>query len=122
MGGKGMKVMKMDKLQIAPDPMGLFFGKVERQNLVEKGTGGLVVALVKFAPGAGNKMHSHTGEQVLIITEGKGIVATETEQRVVTPGMVVYIPKDERHCHGATQDSAFAHISIQTPGDTTIRE
>ena len=35
-----------------PDPLGLFFGKVERQNLVAKETAGLVVAMVKFAPGA----------------------------------------------------------------------
>ena len=112
--------MTTDKLQVAPDPMGLFFGKVERQSLVEKGTGGLVVALIKFAPGAGNKMHSHTGEQVLIITEGKGVVATETEQHLVTPGTVVYIPKNERHSHGATKDSTFAHFSIQTPGDTSL--
>ena len=117
-----MKIMTTDKLQAAPDPTGLFFGKVERQSLVEKGTGGLVVALIKFAPGAGNKMHSHTGEQVLIITEGKGVVATDTERHIVTPGMVVYIPKNQRHSHGATKDSAFAHFSIQTPGETTIKE
>ncbi len=117
-----MKVMKTDNLQVLPDKLGLFFGKVERQPLLEKGAAGLVVALVRFEPGAGNKMHAHTGEQVLIITEGKGIVATETEQQVVTPGMVVYIPRNERHSHGATKDSAFAHFSIQTPGETTVRE
>ncbi len=116
-----MKVIKIDNLKVLPDPMGLFFGEVERQPLVEKGTGGLVVAMVRFAPGAGNKMHSHTGEQVLIITEGKGIVATEKEQHIVTPGMVVYIPKNEMHWHGATKDSGFAHYSIQTPGETTLK-
>jgi quercetin dioxygenase-like cupin family protein len=115
-----MKVLTMDKLQAAPDPLGLFFGKVERQNLVERGTGGLVVALVRFEAGAGNKMHVHTGDQVLIITEGEGVVATESERHTVTPGMVVYIPRGERHSHGATRDSAFAHISVQTPGETTV--
>ncbi len=117
-----MKIMKTDNLQVMPDKLGLFFGKVERQNLVEKGTAGLVVILVRFAPGAGNKMHAHTGEQVLIVTEGKGIVATESEQHVVTPGMVIYIPKNEPHSHGATKDSAFAHFSIQTAGETTVKE
>jgi quercetin dioxygenase-like cupin family protein len=115
-----MKVLTMDKLQAAPDPLGLFFGKVERQNLVEKGTGGLVVALVRFEAGAGNKMHVHTGDQVLIVTEGEGVVATESVRHTVTPGMVVYIPRGERHSHGATQGSAFAHISVQTPGETTV--
>jgi len=34
-----MRVMRVDKLQVMPDPLGLFFGKVERQNLVAKGDG-----------------------------------------------------------------------------------
>lgn len=117
-----MKVLKIDNLKVMPDPMGLFIGKVERQPLVEKGTGGLVVSMVKFSPGAANKMHAHTGEQVLIITEGKGIVATEKEEHIVTPGMIVYIPKNEMHWHGATKDSAFAHFSIQTPGETRKKD
>jgi len=116
-----MRVMRVDNLQVAPDPLGLFFGKVERQNLVEKGTAGLVVAMVKFEPGAGNRMHAHTGEQVLVVTEGKGVVATEKEQQIVTAGTVVYIPANEMHWHGATGDSAFAHLSIQTPGDTRLK-
>ena len=41
-----MKVMRVDHLQVMPDPLGLFFGKVQRQNLVEKGTAGLVVAKI----------------------------------------------------------------------------
>jgi len=116
-----MKVMKADNLKVLPDPLGLFFGTVERQPLVEKGTAGLVVSMVKFDPGAGNKMHSHTGEQVLIITEGRGVVATEKEEHIVTPGMLVYIPKNEMHWHGATKDSSFAHVSIQTSGETTMK-
>ena len=116
-----MKVMKADNLKVMPDPLGLFFGTVERQPLVEKGTAGLVVSMVKFDPGAGNKMHSHTGEQVLIITEGRGVVATEKEEHIVTPGMLVYIPKNEMHWHGATKDSSFAHVSIQTSGETTMK-
>ena len=116
-----MKVMRVDHLQAMPDPLGLFFGKVERQNLVEKGTAGLVVAMVKFAPGAGNRMHAHTGEQVLVVTEGKGVVATEKEEQTVTVGTIVYIPANEMHSHGATKDSAFAHLSIQTPGDTKLK-
>ena len=108
-------------LQVMPDPLGLFFGKVERQNLVEKGTAGLVVAMVKFAPGAGNRMHAHTGEQILVVTEGTGVVATEQEEQIITVGTIVYIPANEMHSHGATKDSAFAHLSIQTPGDTKLR-
>jgi quercetin dioxygenase-like cupin family protein len=116
-----MKVMQVDNLKVMPDPLGLFFGKVERQYLVPRGTAGLVVAMVKFDRGAGNRMHAHTGEQVLVVTEGNGVVATETGEQIVTPGTIVYIPANEMHSHGATKDSAFAHLSIQTPGDTELR-
>jgi len=116
-----MKVMRVDNLKVMPDPLGLFFDKVERQYLLEKGTAGLVVAMVKFERGAGNRMHAHTGEQVLIVTEGKGVVATEKGEQIVTPGTIVYIPAHEMHSHGATTDSAFAHVSVQTPGDTALK-
>ena len=116
-----MKVMEVDDLKVMPDPLGLFFGKVERQYLVEKGKAGLVVAMVKFDRGAGNRMHAHTGEQVLVVTEGEGVVATETEEQIVTAGTIVYIPANEMHSHGATMDSPFAHVSIQTPGDTKLK-
>ncbi len=109
---EAMRVMRVDNLQAMPDPLGLFFGKVERQNLLPKGTAGLVVAMVKFEAGAGNRMHAHTGEQVLVVTEGKGVVATEKEEQIVTVGTIVYIPANEMHSHGATTDSAFAHLSI----------
>jgi quercetin dioxygenase-like cupin family protein len=116
-----MKVMRVNDLQVMPDPLGLFFGKVERQTLVAKGTAGLVVAMVKFAPGAGNRMHAHTGEQVLVVTEGTGVVATEQEEQIVTVGTIVYFPANEVHSHGATKESALAHLSIQTPGDTKLK-
>lgn len=116
-----MKVLQVDNLKVMPDPLGLFFGKVERRYLVEKGAAGLVVAMVKFDRGAGNRMHAHSGEQVLIVTEGKGVVATEIGEQIVTPGTIVYIPANEMHSHGATKDSAFAHVSVQTPGDTRLK-
>jgi len=115
-----MKIMKTDNMQVVSEA--LFSGKVERQSVLAKGAAGMAVALVRFAPGAGTKMHTHTGEQVLIITEGEGVVATETERHTVKPGMVVHIPKNERHTHGATKDSPFAHFSIQTPGETNISD
>ncbi len=94
--------MRVDNLQAMPDPTGLFFEKVERQKLLPKGTAGLVVAMVRFEAGAGNRMHAHTGEQLLVVTEGKGVVATEKEERIVAAGTVVYIPANEIHSHGAT--------------------
>ena len=78
------------------------------------------MALISFRPGARNIFHTHSAGQVLYVTEGKGIVATEKEEVVVTPGMVVYIPPGEKHWHGATKDSSFAHLSITPPHKTQL--
>ena len=68
--------------------------------------------IIGFGKGVRNKLHTHTSEQILIVTDGKGIVTTETEQREVTTGDVVLISAGEKHWHGATADSEFAHIAI----------
>jgi quercetin dioxygenase-like cupin family protein len=72
--------------------------------------------LVTFGPGARLNFHTHTYEQILYVTEGKGIVATKKEEKTVTPGAVIYIEPGEVHWHGATKDSSFSHIAIQKPG------
>jgi 4-carboxymuconolactone decarboxylase len=92
-------------------------GPVMRKELVSsKDTGGFSVLLVTFGPGARLNFHTHTYEQILYVTEGKGIVATKKEEKTVTPGTVVYIAPGEVHWHGATKDSSFSHICIQKPG------
>lgn len=95
-------------------------GKVTRQLLIDHNvTGGTGLVMVHFSPGARLNLHSHSGEQILYITEGKGIVATEKEQYVVTPGTVVYIPPGEVHWHGATSESPFSHIALYK-GETKL--
>ena len=92
-------------------------GEVMRKSLIDSGdTGGFGVMLVTFNPGAKLNFHTHTYEQILYVTEGKGIVATKDEEKIVTPGTVVYIEPGEAHWHGATEDSSFAHICMQKPG------
>jgi quercetin dioxygenase-like cupin family protein len=92
-------------------------GPVHRKELVSaKDTGGFSVLLVTFGKGARLNFHVHDYEQILYVTEGKGIVATKDEEKFVTPGAVVYIAPGEVHWHGATNDSSFAHICMQKPG------
>ena len=78
----------------------------------------LSALVVNFSPGARTKFHTHTNPQILYVLEGNGIVATEKEEIKVTPGTLILIPPGENHWHGATEDSAFSHISITTPGKT----
>ena len=92
-------------------------GPVYRKALIDaKDTGGFGILLVTFSKGAGLNFHTHTFEQILYVTEGKGIVATKDEEKVVTPGTIIFIPAEEVHWHGATDDSSFSHIAIQKPG------
>ena len=95
-------------------------GEVFRQLLVShKDTGGPGIVMVHFRPGARLNFHTHTGEQILYITEGKGIVATESQEYTVTPGTVVYIAPGEAHWHGATADTACSQIAVYR-GDTKL--
>jgi quercetin dioxygenase-like cupin family protein len=70
------------------------------------------VNVVNFGKGVRNKFHAHDSEQILIVTSGRGIIATETEEKVITPGDIVIIPAGEKHWHGATKDSEFSHIYV----------
>jgi len=75
-----------------------------------------VASQVTFAAGARNKLHTHTTDQILVITAGRGYCATETEKVEVTVGDVILFPAGEKHWHGATKDSSFSHIYINGAG------
>jgi len=79
----------------------------------------LLVTNVNFSKGARTKFHMHTGDQVLMVTSGTGIVATESEEMVVTAGDIIHFPGGENHWHGATEDSDFSHVYVMLPGGTT---
>ena len=99
----------------------IFRGKVTIQPIFGapgKAQEGISVGVVNFSPGAVNVFHTHAMDQVLYVTEGIGIVATEKEEIKVTPGTVIVIPAGEKHWHGATKDSAFSHLAITLPGET----
>lgn len=117
-----MRVVRTDDTKPQPANRPIFLGKVESQPLLDDVSEHVRLTVVRFAPGARTRLHTHSFEQVLIITEGKGIVATEHEQWVVEPGAVVVIPPGEPHTHGGTEETAMAHISITTPGETKLLE
>ena len=88
-------------------------GLVQKQIVIDdKVSKGFGVVWVKFAPGARLNFHTHPFEQIIYVTEGRGIVATKAGEKIVTPGMVVFIPPREVHWHGATEDSSFAHVAL----------
>lgn len=94
-----------------------FVGEVKVQPIVP-GEDGLDIVLVRFSAGARTYLHTHRVPQVLHCVDGRGILATRSEQNLVEPGDVVYVEAGEEHWHGATSDSHFVHLSIRPPGAT----
>ena len=54
--------------------------------------------------------------QILVVTSGSGMVATEHEQLEINVGDVVHIKAGERHWHGAKADTTMGHITITAVG------
>lgn len=67
---------------------------------------------VIFAPGERTRPHRHTIRQLLYVTGGSGIVATEDEETLVLEGDPISIPSQESHWHDATDEEEFRHISV----------
>jgi quercetin dioxygenase-like cupin family protein len=114
-----MKIVKMSKIPKEKYINPIFTGPdVTRQILLPESKEFNVV-VVNFGKGVRNKLHTHESDQILIITAGKGMVGTETEEKVVTVGDIILFEAGEKHWHGATKDSKFSHIYITRAGIET---
>ena len=85
------------------------------------------LANVTFEPGCRNNWHIHhatkSGGQILVCTAGYGWYQEEGKEAIeLKPGMVIVIPANVKHFHGAKKDSWFSHISIEVPGENTSTE
>ena len=117
-----MKVVKVSQVPAEAAGGRLFTGTVTRQPLIRgEESKQFVMSQINFSAGVRNKFHTHTSDQVLIVTSGKGICATEQEERTVFPGDVILFPAGEKHWHGATPDSAFSHIFVTGPDSKTTQ-
>ena len=111
-----MQVIKMNTVVKETFESPLFTGpEVSRQVLLPDSKE-FNINIVNFGKGVRNKFHAHDSEQVLIVTSGKGYIATEAEKKEITVGDVVLIPAGEKHWHGAAEDSEFSHIYVSRLG------
>lgn len=77
------------------------------------GTSQLVVGLVRFTPGARTNWHSHSNGQLLVCTDGVGLVGTRDGHTVkLRAGESVWTPAGEDHFHGGTVDHMMCHYAI----------
>ena len=77
-------------------------------------------ASVTFESRARTAWHTHPLGQTLIVTAGCGLAQCWGGLiEEIRPGDVIWFPPGEKHWHGATPDSSFSHISLQTADSTT---
>jgi quercetin dioxygenase-like cupin family protein len=77
------------------------------------GTSQLTVGLVRFTPVARTNWHRHANGQLLVCTDGTGLVGTRDGRTVVLrAGESVWTPAGEEHFHGGTTDNMMCHYAI----------
>jgi quercetin dioxygenase-like cupin family protein len=80
-------------------------------------TGGIVT----FDPGARSAWHTHPVGQILIVTQGAGLVQQwGSPAHAMQAGDVVWIPANVKHWHGASVQSPVTHIAIQEGIDGNV--
>jgi quercetin dioxygenase-like cupin family protein len=73
----------------------------------------LVVGLVRFTPGARTNWHSHANGQLLVCTDGVGLVGTRDGTTVLLrAGETVWTPAGQEHFHGGTPQNMMCHYAI----------
>jgi len=113
-------VRKADSPEV-PATAPIFVGTVHSRPMITREMDEAVtVTLVRFSDGGKNKRHTHTADQILYITEGDGIVASESHEHHVEAGDIVHIPAGEVHWHGAQPGKNMAHLSILPPSETKV--
>ena len=91
-----------------------FTGTVWQEPIVEAPAPARIrAARVSFEPGARTNWHSHVHGQLLVCTDGIGLVGTRDGKTVVLrAGESVWTPAGEEHFHGGTAENMMCHYAI----------
>jgi quercetin dioxygenase-like cupin family protein len=90
---------------------GYFDGQTSVTSLVRSHGAMTRVSLVEFKDGARTWWHSHEGEQVLVVTEGNGVLVTDDGITSLQPGVIARIPAGQLHWHGAVEGAEMVHVA-----------
>ena len=78
----------------------------------------MIVAKVRFAPGARTAWHAHACGQTLNVTQGIAWMQSRGGEKVeLHAGQTVYCPPREEHWHGAAPDSFMEHLAMLESAD-----
>jgi 4-carboxymuconolactone decarboxylase len=119
---RSVRVVRVSKAGRQRSDFPIFVGDVDYQSVIGEESRDLSLSEVAFKSGAVNKPHKHSTDQILVVTEGEGFVATDDERREISTGDVAFIPANTKHWHGARPGKDMTHWSILGNGKTTIVE
>jgi quercetin dioxygenase-like cupin family protein len=93
-------------------------GKLELMGALDVASADSMIMLTLDAD-AHTHWHAHEGGQVLVVTDGTGVVAKRGEEPIhVAPGDVIVTGPDEVHWHGAGPNAPFSTLAVDR-GTTT---
>lgn len=105
-----------------------FTGDFTMRKLPEEANSEEEIYFVEFRKGCKTNPHIHMSEQILVVTEGKGIVVFVEKMNLnesngsaelsrkeyeINRGDIVRVPAGLIHWHGAIKDHDFSHIAIR---------
>jgi len=80
------------------------------------GTTNLSVTWVECPPGSEQPLHQHEAqEQVYVIIRGRGVLIVGDEQREVSEGTLISVPKRTRHAIRTASEERMAYVSATSP-------
>ena len=80
---------------------------------------GVHVVRFRAQPGSRTALHTHDCDQVLIVTSGRGYIATKDEELPMAAGNVVFISAGEAHVHGSSDGSGIETVMVTRTGHST---
>lgn len=96
-------------------PTSYFTGNVWVYPVAEDSLAHWSIGKVTFETGAHSNWHFHSGKQVLVILEGTGYVKEQGKPvKILKKGDVVTIQPGVKHWHGASPESGFVQLVVNS--------
>src|SRR5262249_59404159 len=122
-----MRVVRLDTLPTEPlgeatPTAGWTGGSVTRTRqtiIADNASDDYRCSVVNFSPGATTGWHAHNCDQILVVTAGTGIVATEHEEYEITAGEGGQIKAGGKKGPAARKKTTRLQITTRPPGGRT---